>query len=149
MKQNPVEAYVTYPADRSTKRAILLCTDVMGHCSINPQLIADQLAANGYFVVIPELFHGDPVPLQRPADFDLGAWLRGPPGHLPPRVEPVVLAVLNEMRTVLGCERVGSAGYCFGVSHSSSLLIALVDIELSRPNILFDSCSLVNSMPPG
>lgn len=106
---------MTYPAGRSTKRAILLCTDVIGHRSPNPQLIADQLAANGYFVVVPELFHGDPVPLQRPANFDLMGWLKGPPGHLPPRVEPVVLAVLNEMKTSLGCERVGSVGYCFGV----------------------------------
>jgi hypothetical protein len=33
------------------------------------------------------LFHGDPVPLNnRPASFDLMAWLKGPPGHLPDRV---------------------------------------------------------------
>ncbi|KAJ5084295.1 hypothetical protein NUU61_008874 [Penicillium alfredii] len=117
-----VEAYVSHPADRSTKRAILFLTDVIGHRFINPQLIADQLAANGYFVVMPDLFHGDPVPLNRPAGFDLMAWKKGPPGHLPNRVEPVVQAVLKEMRTNMGCERVGAAGYCFGAKYAIRLL---------------------------
>ena len=110
-----VDTYVTYPADRSTKRAVLLLTDVIGHRFINAQLIADQLAANGYFVVMPDLFHGDPVPLNRPEGWDLMAWLNGPPGHLLPRVEPVVQAVFAEMKSSLGCERIGAIGYCFGV----------------------------------
>lgn len=110
--------YISYPAGRSTKRAVLLLTDVIGHRFINAQLIADQVAANGYFVVMPDLFHGDPVPLNRPAAFDLMGWLKGPPGHLPDRVEPVVQAVLKEMKSNLGCERVAAIGYCFGVSGS-------------------------------
>ncbi|KAJ5788101.1 hypothetical protein N7457_003091 [Penicillium paradoxum] len=72
-----VEVYISTP-ERATKRAILLLTDVIGHRFINAQLIADQLAANGYLVVMPDLFHGDPVLLNRPADFDLMAWLKGP-----------------------------------------------------------------------
>lgn len=111
-----VEVYIAHPADRSTKRSILLLTDVIGHRFINAQLIADQLAANGYFVVMPDLFHGDPVRLNRPAGFDLMAWLKGPPGHLPDRVEPVIQAVLKEMKSNMGCERVAAVGYCFGVS---------------------------------
>ena len=112
-----VEVYFSYPKDNSTKRAILLLTDVIGHRFINAQLIADQLTANGYFVVMPDLFHGDPVPLiNRPEGFDLMDWLKGPPGHLPDRVEPVVKAVLQEMKSSLGCERIGAVGYCFGVS---------------------------------
>ncbi|KAL1967758.1 hypothetical protein VTN77DRAFT_2447 [Rasamsonia byssochlamydoides] len=116
-KIGDVETYFSYPADRSTKRAILILTDVIGHRFINAQLIADQFAANGYFVVMPDLFHGDPIPLNRPADFDFKAWLTGPPGHLPPVVDPVVDSVLNEMRTSLGCERIGAVGYCFGAKY--------------------------------
>ncbi|KAJ5919004.1 hypothetical protein N7466_009947 [Penicillium verhagenii] len=117
-----VETYFSYPESQSTKRAILLCTDVIGHRFINAQLIADQLAANGYFVVMPDLFHGDPVPLNRPAGFELQAWLNGPPGHLLNRVEPVVQAVLKEMKSNLGCERVGGVGYCFGAKYVIRLL---------------------------
>lgn len=112
-----VETYFSYPKDRSTKRAILLLTDVIGHRFVNAQLIADQFAANGYFVVMPDLFHGDPVKLNRPADFNLMAWLKGPPGHLPDRVDPVVGSVVKEMRSNLGCEKIGAVGYCFGAKY--------------------------------
>jgi dienelactone hydrolase len=68
---------------------------------------------------MPDLFHGDPVPLNRPAGWDLMAWLKGPPGHLLPRVEPVVKAVFGEMKSNFGCERIGAIGYCFGVGLTS------------------------------
>ncbi|KAJ5509118.1 Sterol O-acyltransferase [Penicillium freii] len=117
-----VEVYISHP-ERSTKRAILLLTDVIGHRFINAQLIADQLAANDYLVVMPDLFHGDPVPLNnRPASFDLMSWLKGPPGHLANRVEPVVQAILKEMKSNMGCERVGAVGYCFGAKYAVRLL---------------------------
>lgn len=113
-----VEAYVSYPTDSSTRRAILLLSDVIGHQFTNSQLIADQLAANGFFVVMPDIFHGDPIKLNRPADFNFMAWLKGPPGHLPDRVDPVVSSVLGEMRETLGCQRIGVVGYCFGVCYT-------------------------------
>ena len=43
-----VETYFAYPKDKSTKKGLLLITDVIGHKFINVQLIADQFAANGY-----------------------------------------------------------------------------------------------------
>jgi len=150
-----VEAYISHPADHSTKRAILLLTDVIGHRFINAQLIADQLAANGYFVVMPDLFHGDPVPLNLPTGFDLMAWLKGPPGHLPDRVEPVVQEVFKEMKSSLGCERIGAIGYCFGVSiHLHSLCLQVVARMLIqwhflyRPSMLSVYFNLVAVMSP-
>jgi dienelactone hydrolase len=52
------ECYTTYPATGNTKKAILILTDVLGHKFINAQLIADRFAANGWFCVMPDLFHG-------------------------------------------------------------------------------------------
>ena len=115
-----VETYFAYPKDKSTKKAILLITDVIGHKFNNAQLIADQFAANGYLVVMPDLFYGDPIPLNRPGDFDLMAWLTkgGPKGsHLPITVDPIIDSCLVEMRTKLGCEKIGAVGYCFGAKY--------------------------------
>ncbi|KAG2418634.1 hypothetical protein HFD88_001735 [Aspergillus terreus] len=112
-----VETYIAYPPSQSTERAILMLTDVIGHRFINAQLIADQFAANGYLVVVPDLFHGDPVQLNRPDGFDIMKWLQGPPGHLPNRVDPVVQSVIDEMRTKMGCRKIGAVGYCFGAKY--------------------------------
>ncbi|KAH0196599.1 hypothetical protein KCU99_g9266, partial [Aureobasidium melanogenum] len=69
-----ISTYFSYPEDRQTKNAILILTDFFGHEFINVQLIADQFAANGYFVVMPDLYEGDAVSLDRPEDFDIMAW---------------------------------------------------------------------------
>ena len=76
-----------------------------------PRSVADQFAANGYFVVMPDLFYGDTVKLNRPPDFNLMGWLQN---HLPEHVDPIIETVLKEMRGPLGCKRVGGVGYCFG-----------------------------------
>ena len=60
---------------------------------------------------MPDLFHGDAVPLNRPPDFNLMSWLQN---HLSAQVDPIIETVLKEMRGPLGCKRVGGVGYCFG-----------------------------------
>lgn len=102
---------MAYPPDKSTKNAVLILSDVIGHKFTNVQLIADEFAASGYFVVMPDLFGGDTVPLNRPEGFQIQDWLEN---HLPEHVEPIIDAVLAEMRGPLGCERIGGVGYCFG-----------------------------------
>ncbi|KAH2276596.1 hypothetical protein KXW02_008514 [Aspergillus fumigatus] len=111
---NGVETYFSYPEDRSTTHGVLILTDVIGHRFINSQLIADQFAANGYIVAMPDLFHGDSVKLNRPETFNLMSWLEGHPIE---RVDPVVDSVLKYMRTRLGCEKIGAVGYCFGAKY--------------------------------
>jgi dienelactone hydrolase len=83
-------------------------TDVIGHRFNNANLIADQFAANGYFVMMPDLFDGDPIQLNRPGDFDIMKWLNGEYhpkklAHLPPSVDPIIDACLIEMKK-LGCK---------------------------------------------
>jgi dienelactone hydrolase len=62
-------------------------------------------------VVLPDLFVGDTVPLNRPEGFQIQDWLKN---HLPQHVEPIIDAVLAEMRGPLGVKRIGGVGYCFG-----------------------------------
>lgn len=70
-------------------------TDVIGHKFQNAQLLADQFAANGYFAFMPDLFYGDPTPLNRPDDFDFPKWLDA---HRVDKVEPIVDASIAELR---------------------------------------------------
>lgn len=57
--------------------------------------------------MIPDLFDGDPAPLNRPNAFDSQTWRNGgyhPKGtaHLPPNVDPIIDACLAELRTKYG-----------------------------------------------
>ncbi|KAF2858266.1 alpha/beta-hydrolase [Piedraia hortae CBS 480.64] len=115
-----IPTYITQP-EKKSEYAILLLSDVIGYKFINAQLIADQFAANGYLVVMPDLFQGDPVQLNRPAGFDLMNWLRtgGPEGkgHGTDQVDPIVEQVIKEMRDNMGVKKIGAVGHCFGAKY--------------------------------
>jgi dienelactone hydrolase len=115
-----VNTYFAYPESKQTEVAILLLTDVIGYDFINAQLIADQFAANGYYVVMPDLFEGDPVKLNGPPGFDIMEWLQksGPSGgHTYKQTDPIVEAVIKDMKTNQGVKKIGAVGYCFGAKY--------------------------------
>ena len=99
----------------------------MGHALINPQLIADQFAANGYWVVMPDLFQGDAIELNQlgTGNFDIMTWLtKGGPegkGHLPDTVDPIVEKTLAYMKEQ-GAKKIGAVGYCFGGKYVARFL---------------------------
>jgi dienelactone hydrolase len=82
-----VDTYFAYPPDRSTDNA-----------------------ANGYFTVMPDLFRGDPIPLNRSGGFDINAWRAK---HTTDHVDPIVEATIKEVKKY-GAKRIGTVGYCFG-----------------------------------
>jgi dienelactone hydrolase len=43
---------------------IILLTDIYGPDYINTQLVADEWSKQGWRVVVPDLFVGDPVPIE-------------------------------------------------------------------------------------
>jgi len=115
-----IDTYFAYPESKQTEIAILLLTDVIGYNFINAQLIADQFAANGYYVVVPDLFEGDPIRLNNPPGFDFMEWLKssGPSGgHGPAQTDPIVEAVIKDMKTNQGVKKIGAVGYCFGAKY--------------------------------
>lgn len=59
--------------------------------------------------MMPDLFYGDAVPLNRPGTFDTQKWRKGEyneskKSHLPPDVDPIIDTCLAEMRTQYGCK---------------------------------------------
>ncbi|KAF2877779.1 dienelactone hydrolase [Massariosphaeria phaeospora] len=112
-KIDEIRTYFTYPDDKSTQKAILILSDVVGMDFINTQLIADQFAANGYFTVVPDLFKGETVPLNPPAGWDIQDWI----ANSMPKVDAVdatIKTVIKHMRGDLGVKKLGGVGYCFG-----------------------------------
>ena len=58
--------------------------------------------------------------MDAPEDLSIMSWLNGSetrPGHLPPRVDPVVSSVIDALRSNFGVERLGGVGYCFGAKY--------------------------------
>jgi len=106
-----IDTYFAHPPSKDTTKAIIIFPDVIGHRFVNAQLIADQFAANGYLVAMPDIFHGDPIPLNRPDTFDIDDWRKK---HGVETVDPVVEAVIAELKGAYGAKAIGTVGYCFG-----------------------------------
>ena len=56
---------------------------------------------------MPDLFHGDPIQMNRPGDFDIMKWLQGEYNetktpHTPPVVDPIVEKSIKAMKTKYG-----------------------------------------------
>ncbi|KAL3467763.1 dienelactone hydrolase [Aspergillus heterothallicus] len=116
------EAYIKTPDSGHAEKGIILLTDILGHRFRNAQLIADQFSANGYFVLIPDLFYGDPIPLGGSSGIDLQKWLVGEYSqkkiaHTPPVIDSILEQCIAEMRTKYQIKNIGAVGYCFGAKY--------------------------------
>jgi len=69
---------------------------------------------------MPDLFEGDSVSVDIPADFNVMNWAkngRGGKGHFYDQVDPIVSKVISHMKSELGVKRIGSLGYCYGAKY--------------------------------
>ncbi|CAD6446411.1 e84c1094-68a5-49c8-bf2c-aa1d5b99cbe2 [Sclerotinia trifoliorum] len=115
-----IDAYIAEPKEKVHKdTAILYLPDVIGIWQ-NSQLMADQFAANGYYTVIPDMFNGDPIPLNRPDSFDFMQWInKGSDGNNPHTyayIDPVIEKSIEFLKSK-GYTKIGAAGYCFGAKY--------------------------------
>lgn len=123
---NRWDAYVAAPEKVQKGVALLYLPDVMGIWT-NSQLMADQYAANGYTCVIPDIFNGDALSLNRPAGFDLKKWIgEGSDGKSPHNIatiDPIIEATINTIKGELGFTKIGAVGYCFGCKVGAAFIM--------------------------
>lgn len=71
-----------------------------------------------YTVLMPDLFHGDPVPLNSDmATFSIPTWMQGVYGakkvpHIPSSVDPIVETCINTLREKYNCKVWPSYAQC-------------------------------------
>lgn len=70
--------------------------------------LADSIAKAGYFVVMPDLFNGDPIPVVTDPSFNMTAWRAR---HTTDVVDAIVNTTINSMRIELGAKTIGGTGY--------------------------------------
>ncbi|GMN45416.1 hypothetical protein TIFTF001_014616 [Ficus carica] len=110
----------------TSKLAILLISDVFGYEAPNIRMVADKVAVSGFFVVVPDFFHGDPFKYIN--NTPLQVWLKdhGTDKGLED-VKPVIEALKSKSFSALG-----AAGFCWGakvvteISKSSKFIQAAV-----------------------
>ncbi|KAF7146543.1 hypothetical protein RHSIM_Rhsim04G0207900 [Rhododendron simsii] len=102
-----LKAYVTGPQD--SKLAILLIHDAFGYEAPKLRKLADKVAANGFLVVVPDFFYGDPLDPDY-SEVDRQAWLKA---HSMDKgcedAKPVIAALRSK-----GVTSIGAAGFCWG-----------------------------------
>ncbi|KAH0565885.1 hypothetical protein GP486_000715 [Trichoglossum hirsutum] len=138
-----VKVYITKPRDypHSPSKLLLFLTGGTGINSVNNQLHADKFASEGFLVVMPDMFQGDPAPDSATTDnndyteahnslieqvkiraaetakaFMIDMWLAR---HTPEKVLPILYKVIEEAKeefadAVASGEGVYAVGYCFG-----------------------------------
>ncbi|KAK9370040.1 Alpha/Beta hydrolase protein [Lipomyces kononenkoae] len=114
---------VRLPARSSTiTEVILYITDIFGHVLSNHQLLADDFASQGYYVIAPDLFRGDPLPwtpFEKLGEVDLPGWLAK---HTPEVVGPIVEKVLGHIKEDFAPTSIAAIGYCLGAKFVIRLL---------------------------
>jgi len=117
-----IETYIAEPKGKINHKdsAILFLPDVIGIWQ-NSTLIADQYAANGYYTMMPDIFNGDALTLNRPEGFDFMAWMRKGTGgnnpHTLEAIDPIVEKAIKYLKEK-GFKKICSVGYCFGAKYT-------------------------------
>jgi dienelactone hydrolase len=111
----------------NSKLAILLISDVFGYEAPNLRKLADKVAGAGFYVVVPDFFHGDPY-VPDSAERPIQVWLKD---HGPDKgfeeAKPVIEAVKSK-----GVSAVGAAGFCWG----AKVVVELAKAEFIQAAVL-------------
>lgn len=103
-----LHTYITGPRD--SKKAILLISDAFGYEAPNLRKLADKYADEGYLVLAPDFFYGDPALLGIVPNFDIPKWRAA---HTAEKGAEDALAIITALKNK-GVSAVGAVGFCWG-----------------------------------
>lgn len=102
-----LKTYVSGSSD--SKKAILLISDIFGYEAPNLRKLADKVAAEGYYVVVPDFFYGDPYNSEI-KERAIQVWLESHGTDKGFEDAKQVIAALKDK----GISAIGAAGFCWG-----------------------------------
>ncbi|KAK5168847.1 uncharacterized protein LTR77_006156 [Saxophila tyrrhenica] len=152
-KYGDIDVYITKPADypHQPSKLLLLLTGGTGIQSTNNKLQADKFASEGFLVVMPDQFAGDPAPTTTTTaqaeqsagileqvklgvasvakSFTIDMWLAR---HTPEKVLPILQKVITSVKeefadAVANGGGIYAVGYCFGARY-----VLLLGSELDK-----------------
>ncbi|KAF5738606.1 hypothetical protein HS088_TW13G01507 [Tripterygium wilfordii] len=124
-KLGGLDSYVNGSVD--SKLAVILVADVFGYEAPKLRKLADKVAAAGFYVLVPDYFHGDPLVLentQRPWQ----DWIKD---HSTVKAfeetKPLIEALKGK-----GISAIGAAGFCWG----AKVVVDLAKTQLIQAAVL-------------
>lgn len=152
-----VQAYIAEPESKSKAQTVIFITDIFGYEFKNTRLLADNYAKQGFYVYVPDILNGDPLPVsfldnvEPPAKAHadgivdkvkntaimtatFGTWL---PKHTEATTRPIVENFFKHVRTIPGTGKVGAIGFCYGGRYSILAADGLADASYAcHPSLL-------------
>lgn len=148
IKLGDLPCYVAEPEGKSKSQTLIFLTDIFGYDLPNTRLLADEYAKAGFYVYVPDILKGDPLPISFLQNVEpplkdkeqaglidsakntaivgatLGTWL---PKHMEMITLPIVEQAVEEVRKQPGVGKIGTVGFCFGGRYSILMAHGKVD----------------------
>ncbi|EMR70111.1 putative dienelactone hydrolase family protein [Eutypa lata UCREL1] len=113
-----INLYIT--GEKTSDIAVLYLTDVFGIQLLENKLLADSFGRAGFLTVAPDLFDGEPAPVDlNDPNFNTTKFLED---HSPEVTDPKIATAIDYLRNESGASKVAVTGYCFGGRYSFRFL---------------------------
>nr|GMC72213.1 endo-1,3;1,4-beta-D-glucanase-like isoform X1 [Ipomoea batatas] len=123
-----LNCYVSGSLD--SKLAVLLVSDVFGYEATNLRKLADKIGGAGFYVVVPDFFHGDPY-VENGAK-PIGVWLKD---HVVDNVSKDAKVVIEDLKAG-GVTKVGIGGVCSGGVKVPISVLGAENDETTPPKVV-------------
>lgn len=111
-----VSAYLFKAVKNNNGTGVLLLSDIFGFEDSATRDFAYRVACNGYNVLVPDLFRGNPWKLNVPFDGEsIQQWLAGhAPGRVSGDVDACTRWLVDEFKAAGVSKKLGVVGFCYG-----------------------------------